>query len=212
MDSDEVASFLQKNPKFFGEHAGLLTNVLVPSPHGGQAIPISEWQVLSLREGNRLLGVKLQELVKFGEKNDTISDCLHKFAIETIRARDLASSILALYSSLRDNFSIPIYTLKLWGGAHSLVEFQGVGEEARGFGESLTMPYCSSRAMPDTSAWFGGGEGELQSFAYVALRSDKVFGLLALASEDAHRFYSEMGTLYLKRLGEIAGAGMARYL
>jgi uncharacterized protein len=212
MDSDEVASFLQKNPEFFEEYADLLTNVLVPSPHGGQAIPISERQVLSLREGNRLLEAKLRELIEFGEKNDTISDRLHKFTIDTIRARDLGSSTLALYSSLRDDFSIATYALKLWGGTHSLPEFQGVSEEARGFAESLTMPYCSSRAMLDTSTWFGGGEDKLQSFAYVALRNNQVFGLLALASEDAHRFYPEMGTLYLKRLGEITGAGMARYL
>jgi uncharacterized protein YigA (DUF484 family) len=37
-------------------------------------------------------------------------------------------------------------------------------------------------------------------------------GMLALASEDPTRFYPEMGTLYLKRLGELASAGMQRYL
>ena len=33
-----------------------------------------------------------------------------------------------------------------------------------------------------------------------------------MASEDAQRFYPEMGTLYLKRLGELAAAALLRYL
>ena len=31
-------------------------------------------------------------------------------------------------------------------------------------------------------------------------------------SEDAQRFYPEMGTLYLKRLGDLAAATLLRYL
>jgi uncharacterized protein YigA (DUF484 family) len=36
-------------------------------------------------------------------------------------------------------------------------------------------------------------------------------GLLALASEDPMRFYPEMGTLYLRRLGELVAAGLSRF-
>ena len=35
-------------------------------------------------------------------------------------------------------------------------------------------------------------------------------GLLALASQDASRFETGMGTLYLARLGELAGSALAR--
>jgi hypothetical protein len=36
------------------------------------------------------------------------------------------------------------------------------------------------------------------------------FGLLVLASEDAYRFYPDMGTMYLSRIGELAGAALLR--
>jgi hypothetical protein len=36
--------------------------------------------------------------------------------------------------------------------------------------------------------------------------------MLALASEDSKRFYPDMDTLYLKRLGELASAALLRYL
>mgnify|MGYP006190681729 CR=1 FL=1 len=44
----------------------------------------------------------------------------------------------------------------------------------------------------------------------VFFRADEPFGVLALASEDAQRFYPEMGTVYLKRIGEIAARMMSK--
>jgi uncharacterized protein YigA (DUF484 family) len=44
----------------------------------------------------------------------------------------------------------------------------------------------------------------------VPLRTEQALGLLALASEDPQRFYPEMGTLYLRRLGDIAAAAIQR--
>jgi len=40
------------------------------------------------------------------------------------------------------------------------------------------------------------------------LRDGEVFGLLALASEDPQRFYPDMGTLYLKRIGELIATSL----
>jgi uncharacterized protein YigA (DUF484 family) len=36
--------------------------------------------------------------------------------------------------------------------------------------------------------------------------------MLALGSEDVLRFYPEMGTLYLKRMGDLASAALLRFL
>jgi len=37
-------------------------------------------------------------------------------------------------------------------------------------------------------------------------------GVLVVASEDAQRFYPQMGTLYLQRLGELLAAALQRLL
>ena len=39
-----------------------------------------------------------------------------------------------------------------------------------------------------------------------------VFGMLVLGSEDAKRFFPEMGTLYLRRIGELCAAGVTARL
>ena len=66
--------------------------------------------------------------------------------------------------------------------------------------------------MFETAEWFGQAGSLLKSYAYITLRSDRVFGLLALASEDAQRFYPGMGTLYLKRLGDLISTSLVRFL
>jgi uncharacterized protein YigA (DUF484 family) len=43
------------------------------------------------------------------------------------------------------------------------------------------------------------------------LRTEKTFGLLALASGDARRFHAGIGTVYLLRLAELASVAIARF-
>jgi uncharacterized protein YigA (DUF484 family) len=44
----------------------------------------------------------------------------------------------------------------------------------------------------------------------VASSSAPAFGMLVLASSDAHRFNSGMGTEFLARIGELASAALSR--
>ena len=90
MTSDDVAQYLRLNPGFFTEHAELLENIQVPHPHGGRAIPLSDRQVLALREKNRTLETKLAELIQFGEENDAISEKVHRVACDL---RKLAAAL-----------------------------------------------------------------------------------------------------------------------
>lgn len=212
MKAEEVAQFLNQHPEFFEDYAEMLAEVSIPHPHGGRAIPISERQILSLREKVRRLESKLGELIRFGEQNDAITDKLHRMTLALIAARDIAGVLHVLGFNLREDFAVPHVAVRVWGSfAQECVSPSGeVSEEARGFGQGLNGPYCSAHAMADTAAWFGDSATHLRSFAYVPLRAGEVFGLLALASEDPQRFYPEMGTLYLRRLGEIAAASLLR--
>lgn len=216
MTDEEIAGYLQAHPEFFEQHSEVLARINLPHPHhDGRAVSLAERQLLQLRERNQVLEAKLHELVSFGEENDAISERLHRATLALIRAEGLASLLQALYFNLREDFAIPHIAVRLWneGSAQDLPEFSAVGEETRVFAESLGNPYCSHKAMFDSADWFGEAAPLLRSYAYVTLRGDDaVFGLLALASEDPKRFYPEMGTLYLKRLGEVVSTALERYL
>jgi uncharacterized protein YigA (DUF484 family) len=214
MNSEEVAQYLKQHPEFFEEFADVVAEIAIPHPHGGRAIPISERQILSLREKGRRLEAKLGELIRFGEQNDAISEKLHRLTIAVIGASSLKAMLHALEFNLREDFAVPHVAVRLWtaSGAATAVQRSDTSAEARTFAESLTGPYCSAHVMLDTGTWFGEAAVHLKSFAYVPLRRQQAFGLLALASEDAQRFYPEMGTLYLRRLGEVVATAIARYV
>lgn len=214
MRSEDVARYLQDHPEFFEQYADALTNIHIPHPHGGRAIPISERQVVSLREKNKVLESKLRELVEFGEENDAIGERVHRISLELMKAPNLDVLLKAVYFNLREDFAVPHVALRLWTDWDHppAAEFAAVSHEAKVFAESLAHPYCCAKPMFESGQWFGENEAALKSFAYVTLRDQKAFGLLALGSEDAQRFYPEMGTLYLKRLGELVGTALVRYL
>jgi len=152
--------------------------------------------------------------VQYGEENDALGEKVHRAALEVIKAPHLEAMLRAIYYNLREDFAVPHVSIRLWGEADHppLAEFGPASQEARVFAESLHHPYCSGKPMFETGQWFGEAETILKSFAYVPLRGDKVFGLVILASEDPQRFYPEMGTLYLERLGELVSIGFERFL
>src|SRR5690349_1401120 len=214
MKPEEVAVWLKEHPEFFEHYAEQISHITIPHPHGGRAIPISERQTLTLREKAKQLEGKLRELIQFGEENDAIGDKVHRIATALLAASDIRGALNAVYLSLREDFAVPHVALRVWRSSnHSdLPEFKPASEASREFAASLANPHCSAHAMVDTAGLFGEAAAHLRSFSYVPLRDSETFGLLALASEDPQRFYPEMGTLYLKRIGELISASLARNL
>jgi uncharacterized protein YigA (DUF484 family) len=212
MKPEEVAAWLKEHPEFFEHYAEQISHITIPHPHGGRAIPISERQTLTLREKAKQLEGKLRELIQFGEENDAIGDKVHRLATTLLAASDIRGVLNAVHLNLREDFAVPHTALRVWraGGHADLPEFKPATDATREFAASLANPHCSAHAMVDTAGLFGEAAAHLRSFSYVPLRDSETFGLLALASEDPQRFYPEMGTLYLKRIGELVSAAVAR--
>ena len=213
LKAEDVARYLSENPIFFEEHAELLAQIHVPHPHGGQAIPLSDRQVLGLREKTRALEGKLSELIQFGEENDVISERVHRLAVAMLAARTLPTLLHELYFNLREDFAVPHAALRLWRGAGEGPEFEPVSDELREYAAQLDAPFCGPNANFEAVGWFGDAAPHIRSVAFMPLRElDQTFGMLALAAEDLLRFYPEMGTLYLKRMGEMAAAALLRFV
>ena len=219
MKADEVARYLRENPLFFEKYADMLAGIHVPRPHGGGAIPLSDRQLLALREKNKALELRLAGLLRIGEENDAIGEKMHRLCLALLAAPDLQSLMAVLYLHLREDFAVPHSALRVWRsrrdahwGAEEAAEFRPVGTELKRYAASLAQPYCGPSSLPEAAAWFGEGASHVRSVAHMALRDQECFGMLALGSEDVQRFFPEMGTLYLKRLGGLASAALLRFL
>ena len=211
--SEEVAQYLREHPQFFDEYADMLADIFVPHPHGGRAIPISERQIVTLRDRNHVLQDKLRELIKFGEENDVIGEKMHRLAVVLLTFTRLENLLHGLYFNLREDFAVPHAALRLWNvpsAGTELPESAPVSADVHAIAESLLHPYCGPHVVDEIKQWFGEDAVRLRSFAMVPLRAEQTIGLLVLGSEDLQRFYPEMGTLYLKRLGDLVGTAIAR--
>jgi len=214
MNADDIAVFLRTNPQFFDQHPELLETIHVPHPYGGRAIPLAERQTVALREKARLLEGKLAELVQFGEENDAISEKVHRLAVALVGARDFPALTQSLYFHLREDFAVPHVALRIWGKSvpADFQEAAAIDETQRRHAAAMGGPQCGQAVGNPFVAWFGAAGEHLRSIALVPLGQTTAFGLLALASEDAKRFYPEMGTLYLRRIGELCAAGVTARL
>jgi len=210
MNEEDIAIFLRSDPQFFDRHPELLEKIRVAHPYGGRAIPLGERQMVSLRERARALDAKLGELMRLGAENDAISERVHRLAVALLAARDFPTFAQALYFNLREDFSVPHVVLRVWGKTlpPGCIEAMAVSDAQRQAAETMGGPSCGPATASPFLAWFGETASHLRSLALVPLGGAGVLGLLALGSEDAERFYPEMGALYLRRIGELCAVGI----
>jgi uncharacterized protein YigA (DUF484 family) len=217
MTPDAVANFLQEHPEFFEQYADLLADIYIPHPHGGRAIPISERQILTLRERCKMLETKLREVIQFGEENDAIGEKVQRLALALLAATDGGMLVNAINFNLREDFSVPHVALRSWGknadeGGAAAAGLDGASGALREYVAGLTAPYCGAHVPPEFAAeLFGEAAPLLKSFSMIPLRAEDSLGVLALASEDAQRFYPEMGTVYLRRIGDMVATALLRH-
>ena len=218
MNSEDVAAYLKQHPEFFEQYAEMIAGINIPHPHGGRTIPISERQMLTLREKSKQLEAKLREIIQFGEENDALGEKMHAISLTLLRARDAASVIDAVAQRLREDFAVPQVALRLWCGAPAGLAahaaFEPVSDATRQFVMALSEPSCGAEAAAGTATLFGAAAPLLSSFAIVPIRDggDGAFGVLVLASEEPRRYYAGMGALYLSRLGGLIGCALAAHL
>jgi len=211
MTTEDVVQYLRAHPDFLSEHSELLGVLTVPHPRHGHAISLTERQLHILRGKIRQLEQRLAELIRFGEQNDVIGEKVHRLATSLLVAEGYDSKRRALFSSMQEDFAVPHVALRIWDapGQREGEEFQPVIESVRAFAEAMSRPYCGASANIEALDWFGEMASHIRSVALAPLRREnRVAGLLALGSEEAERFYSDMGTLYLERIGALASAAL----
>jgi uncharacterized protein len=215
LTAEDVAQFLTSHPDFFESQPEVLLNLQVAHPHGGRTVSIPERQLIATREKARLIESKLGELIQFGEENDRLSEKVHALTLRLIGCSGLDQAVDTLYLDLLDRFQVPHVALRLWKvapPAEPAPEFQPVPPELRQFVEAMTQPYTGNHPVYETHLWFGEHAPHLKSYALVPLKTGSCFGLLLMASESSERFYADMGTMFLTRIGDVFAHAIARHV
>jgi uncharacterized protein len=217
MTEDDIAQYLGANPEFFERHAELLAAVHLTSPHSRRTVSLQERQAEMLRDKIRMLEGRIMDMIRHGNDNLNLSDKLLRWAIDLFLAHDPASLPELMALSIEAQFSVPQVAIRVWGVAPEFASAafaQGVSGDARVFASSLREPFCGVNSGFEATNWLAQPT-QATSLALLPLRaveagsSTPTFGMLVLASPDAQRFTSTMGTEFLGRIAELASAALS---
>ena len=214
MNETEIAQHLAQNPDFFTAHTELLATMYLPNPHGSGTVSLAERQQVAQRDKIRQIERKYNELLQFGIENDATSSKVHSLTLALLKANDLTSTTQTLSDSLQNDFNVSFVSIKLWASANNAEDssfdpLDPINESLKSWAVTLSEPYCGSAPIEEIAQIFGE---EAKCYAITTLGEDEVKGLLIMASDDEQRFYPEMGTMFVKRIGELATAATQQYL
>lgn len=214
MQQDDVKAYLKANPEFFEQNASFLAEISLPSPHGIGTISLAERQQLAQRDKIDALKSNFAELVLNARDNDAITNKIHALNIELHKAKNFDAIEQIISALLPEIFDLSETCMRVWANPldsknRANLVFSDVSEQTKTWLAALTQPYCGKQPAIATEDWF---LEPAASIALIPLRDAHNIGFLALASDNTSRFYTEMGTDFLSKIGEILSAALSRHL
>jgi len=202
-----VAKYLRKDPELLLRHPEVLEGLSLPHD-SGQAVSLIERQVQQLREQNRALTRKLNQLLQIATDNEALMTRLHQLTLELIVMDELGAFFDHLCESLLNEFNADILNLSLFdrevevGPKTPVYNLRRDDPELQQFQEHLDKGHtvCGRLNRNKLDFLFGNRGQWVQSTALVPLGDD---GLLAIGSSDPAYFYPGMGTLFLDLLARV---------
>jgi uncharacterized protein YigA (DUF484 family) len=191
--------------------------VQLSSPHSSRAVSLQERQAQMLRDKIKALEARVMDMIRHGNENAILSDKLLQWARSLFLTADSLALPAQIAREIQDQFSVPQVGIKVWGVApqYAATPFaQDVSEDAKLFASSLVEPFCGVNTGFEAVGWLAEPQAAT-SLALLPLRlappgsATSAFCLLVLASPDAQRFNSAMGTDFLARLAELASAALS---
>ncbi|WP_035605210.1 DUF484 family protein [Hylemonella gracilis] len=215
MTEEEIVRYLRGNPAFFDRNADALAEIVLVSPHSRRTVSLQERQAELLREKIRAFETRLMELLRHGADNTVLADRLLRWARDLFLEHDATRVPMLIADSIQQQFAVPQVALRVWdvAAAHSSAPWvQGATEDIRQFADALYEPFCGVNTGFEATAWLPHPE-QAVSLALLPLRmpqAESAMGLIVLASPDAQRYSSTMGTDFLIRIAEVASAALSR--
>jgi hypothetical protein len=181
----------------------------------GQAISLVERQVAILRERNIDMRRRLTHLVGAANDNDTLFEKTRRFTLHALDCETLDSIDGVLADTLIDDFAADF--------AHCFVSHPSAFESRQHLtyvssADDLPLLHltqttslsCGMLRVDELQQLFGpevGGDG---SAGLVRMKHGELIGVLAIGSTDPTRFSPDMGTLFIRYIGDVLSRVLAR--
>ena len=215
LGAHEIAAWLRRHPTFLKQFPDLSLTLVVPRDEGPTA-SLATYQLEVLRDKNRELSKRLNDLFANAHENERLAVRTHQLTLALLKQNTSQDTLRAMAASLAEDFNGDLVRIVLFEPMPGLEDaewLQVVAEESthlNSFRDCLKdgEPICG-RLQPEKNALlYGPRAEEVQSSALLPLPG---LGLVAVGSQDGNRFYPGMGTLFLRMMGEALAAGLRRF-
>jgi uncharacterized protein YigA (DUF484 family) len=212
----EVATYLRRHPRFLSEYPDLALSIAVPRDEG-QATSLASYQLEVLRDKNRELNRRLQDLFANAQDNERLAVRVHQQALLLMRQQSATSTLKALAANLAEDFAGELFQILLFDRPDDLEDdAPWLRVIARGnpriepFEAFLVAgePLCGRVDQDKLDVLFDTRTVEVQSVALLPLNGR---GMLAIGSHDANRFFPGMGTLFLRMMADTLDVALSRF-
>jgi len=214
LGAHEVATFLRRNPKFLGQFPDLALSLVVPKEEG-QASSLASYQLDVLRDKNRELNRRLNELFANAQDNERLAVRTHQLSLALMRAGSAADTLRAMVAVLGEDFHGEVVRVLLFKPLDGLsADWLQVVPEAdpalAPFRDFLAgnEPLCGRLNQDKLDLLYGEDKARAASAVLLPLPG---IGMLTVGSADANRFFPGMGTLFLRLMAEALATGLGRY-
>ena len=214
LSAHEVATFLRRHPKFLGQFPDLALSLVVPKDEG-QAASLASYQLDVLRDKNRELTRRLNELYANAQENERLTVRTHQLSLALMRAGSAADTLKAMVAVLGEDFQGEIVRVVLFKPVAGLeAEWLQVVAEAdpalAPFRDFLAgnEPICGRLNQDKLALLYGADQARAASAVLLPLPG---VGMLSVGSSDANRFFPGMGTLFLRLMSEALVTALGRY-
>jgi uncharacterized protein YigA (DUF484 family) len=215
LSAHEVAAWLRRHPQFLRQFPDLAITLVVPRDEG-PAASLASYQLEVLRDKNRELTRRLQDLFANAQENERLAVRTHQLTLQLMRQDNAADTLRAMAASLAEDFNGDLVRIVLFEpvpgleAADWLQQVPAADPRLQTFRDCLAEgePICGRLQPEKQELLYGERAPDVQSTALLPL--DGV-GLVAVGSFDPNRFFPGMGTLFLRMMGEALSSSLARY-
>ncbi len=209
---EKIVEYLQQNPDFFHDQDELLHSMRLNHNVYG-SVSLVEKQILSLREREQKLKLQLETLVKTASQNSDLLLKATSLTVALIEARSEQELVDNLLAQLDDKFDIDACRVWLFDPSGTLNHVN--------YGDLYTIqqlteqkfiteePVCGR--VTDSTVQLFDGDRNIQSYALIPLGEGAELGVLVLGSKDANLFTADMGTLFLRLIGDVTQSCLSKY-
>lgn len=208
----KIVEYLNQHPDFFHYHNELLNNLKLDHNVYG-SVSLVEKQILNLRDREQKLKDQLVGLMQTANDN---SDLLLKATdltvalINTLSEQELVDT---LREKMTQGFGLDACRVWLFDESGTLAHVN--------YGDRYTLQQLSDQKfiteepvcgrVTDSSVQIFDGDKVIQSYALIPLGEGAEMGVIALGSKDANLFTADLGTLFLRLIGDVMYSCMVKY-